>query len=152
MLLMEIPKWNILIHLKLAIFTLSTIGMLVLVMTKAGGVGPIVHRKATVEGAEHSWLLVRFILVSAASCSTFASNASDWQRNATKPSDPILGQLLGFPLSNFIVQVLGMLCASASAGIYGDIVWNPVTLLDMILTDNYTSSIRAGSFFIAAGE
>lgn len=152
MLLLEIPKWNILIHLKLIIFTLSTIGMLVLVMTKAGGVGPIVHRAATVEGAEHSWLLVRFILVSAASCSTFASNASDWQRNATKPSDPILGQLLGFPLSNFIVQVLGMLCASASAGIYGDIIWNPVTLLDMILTDNYTSSIRAGAFFIAAGE
>lgn len=42
----------------------------------------------------------RFTLLAAASCSTFASNASDWQRNARKKNDPVLGQLFGFPLAN----------------------------------------------------
>ena len=45
-----------------------------------------------------------------------------------------------------------MLCASATESIYGEIIWNPVTALDMILTDSYDSKHRAGAFFIAAGE
>lgn len=91
------------------------------------------------------------ILTSTASCSTFASNAADWQRNAKRPNDPILGQILGFPISNFIVQVIGMLVASTSATVYGEVVWNPVTYLKMLLEDNYDAKHRAGAFFIAAG-
>lgn len=137
------------------------------------------------------------ILTSAASCSTFggalsvgpipesrltlslslsptASNASDWQRNATKPNDPILGalteslalgedlltdpranpstgQLIGFPLSNFIVQVIGMLVASTSEVVYGEVVWNPVIYLERLLVDNFDAAHRAGAFFISAG-
>lgn len=101
-----------------------------------------------------------------------ASNASDWQRNATKPNDPILGksspvpdrgvplsadrpprsgQLIGFPLSNFIVQVIGMLVASTSEVVYGEVVWNPVIYLERLLVDNFDAAHRAGAFFIAAG-
>jgi NCS1 family nucleobase:cation symporter-1 len=105
-----------------------------------------------------------------------ASNASDWQRNATKPNDPILGaltttfpvsylpgraflltahpstgQLIGFPLSNFIVQVIGMLVASTSEVVYGEVVWNPVIYLERLLVDNFDAAHRAGAFFISAG-
>lgn len=151
-LLLEVPKWNLLIHLKLIIFAVSTAGMLALAITKAGGPGPIVTRASTVHGTEKGWLIARFILTTAASCSTFASNAADWQRNATKPSNPILGQLLGFPLSNMVVQIIGMIVASTSVAVYGTLEWNPVTYLDMLLTDNYDAKHRAGAFFIAAGK
>lgn len=80
-----------------------------------------------------------------------ASNASDWQRNATKPNDPILGQFIGFPLSNFIVQVIGMLVASTSEVVYGKVVWNPVVYLERLLVDNFDAAHRAGAFFISAG-
>ena len=55
-------------------------------LSAAGGVGDTLTRKSTVHGSEKAWLIVRFTLLAAAGCSTFASNASDWQRNATKPS------------------------------------------------------------------
>lgn len=91
----SVPKWRILIHIKLVAYVLSSCGMLAMAIVHAGGVGDILTQKATVHGNEKVWLVVRFVLLSAASCSTFASNAADWQRNATKPSDPILGQIIG---------------------------------------------------------
>lgn len=44
-----------------------------------------------------------------------------------------------------------MLVASTSASVYGQVVWNPVTYLKMLLEDNYDAKHRAGAFFIAAG-
>ncbi|KAL8283591.1 hypothetical protein RQP46_005386 [Phenoliferia psychrophenolica] len=124
--------------------SMISIGMLALTMKLAGGAGPVVTRKASVSGSTKTWLLVKFIFTTAASCSTFASNAADWQRNATKPSDPILGQLIGFPLANLFVQVIGMVVASTSEAVY-------VSYLDRILEDNYSAKYRAATFFIAAG-
>jgi len=85
-LFLSIPKWRILINIKLVAYILATAGMLALALTQAGGIGDVLTRKATVHGSTKAWLIVRFTLLSAANCSTFASNASDWQRNATKRS------------------------------------------------------------------
>lgn len=99
-LLLDIPKWKLLIRLKLIAYVLSSVGMLAMALTAAGGVGDTLTAKSKVHGSEKAWLIVRFTLLAAAGCSTFASNASDWQRNATKRRDPIFGQIFGFPISN----------------------------------------------------
>ncbi|GAA5926418.1 uncharacterized protein JCM15063_000271 [Sporobolomyces koalae] len=151
MLLLDVRRWSILVYAKMIVFTLSAAGMIALGVHSAGGAGPVVSSPSKVHGSEKAWLIVRFILTSAASCSTFASNAADWQRNARRPNDPILGQLIGFPLANFIVQSIGMLIASTSAGVYGEVIWNPVVYLQKLLEDNYTPGRRAGVFFIAGG-
>ncbi|BGP51798.1 hypothetical protein JCM10450v2_007754 [Rhodotorula kratochvilovae] len=152
MLYLKPHKWHRLIYAKLVVYFISTAGMLALAITQAGGgVGPVVSAKSTIHGSERAWLLVRMILTSAASCSTFASNASDWQRNATRPNDPIIGQLIGFPFANFFTNVIGMLVASCSQVVYGEVIWMPTAFLNMILDDNYDAKHRAGCFFIAAG-
>lgn len=126
--------------------------MIALTVVEAGGTaGPAVTRGGTVQGTERAWLLTRFVLTSAASCSTFASNAADWQRNAIKPSDPILGQIIGFPLSNMIVSIVGLIVASTSEVVTGTIQWNPVLYLDDILSNNYDAKHRAAAFFISLG-
>ena len=84
-LFLSIPKWRLLINVKLIAYVLSSIGMLAMALNASGGVGDTLTRKSTVHGSEKAWLIVRFTLLAAAGCSTFASNASDWQRNATKP-------------------------------------------------------------------
>ncbi|GAA5855754.1 hypothetical protein JCM3766R1_002224 [Sporobolomyces carnicolor] len=150
-LLLDVRRWSLLVYAKLIVFTLSAIGMIVLGVHSAGGVGPVVSSPSRIHGSEKAWLIVRFILTSAASCSTFASNAADWQRNARKPNDVILGQLVGFPLANFIVQSIGMLIASTSAQVYGEVIWNPVVYLQKLLEDDYNPGRRAGVFFIAGG-
>jgi NCS1 family nucleobase:cation symporter-1 len=99
-LFLSIPKWKLLIHLKLVAYILSSVGMLAMALKASGGVGDTLTAKATVHGTARVWLIVRFTLLAAAGCSTFASNASDWQRNATKRRDPIFGQVFGFPMSN----------------------------------------------------
>lgn len=153
MLLLDVRRWSILVYAKLIIFTLSAAGMIALGVHSAGGAGPVVSSPSQFSGSksEKAWLIIRFILTSAASCSTFASNAADWQRNARRPNDVILGQIVGFPLANFIVQSIGMLIASTSAGVYGEVIWNPVVYLQKLLEDNYTAGRRAGVFFIAGG-
>ncbi|WWD20952.1 hypothetical protein CI109_105430 [Kwoniella shandongensis] len=150
-LFLSIPKWRLLIHAKLVAYVLSCIGMLALALHTSGGVGGTLTAKPTVHGKERVWLIVRFTLLSAASCSTFASNASDWQRNATRRNDPILGQMFGFPMSNFITTLCGLIVAASSEKAYGKLIWNPLTYLDKILTENYNPATRAGAAIIAAG-
>ena len=99
LLFISVPKWRILIHIKLVAYIVSTVGMLALGISASGGLGDALSiHNTTVSGSEHAWLIVRFLLLAVASCATFVSNAADWQRNATRPRDPILGQVLGFPL------------------------------------------------------
>ncbi|THW35694.1 putative uridine permease [Aureobasidium pullulans] len=149
-LVIPVPKMKGLIYAKLIVFVISAVAMCAWTLTKAGGVGAIAHQKGTATGSERTWLLVRFFFLGAANCATFASNAADFQRYARRPNDVILGNLAGFPLSNFIVCIIGNLVASSSQVIYGEVIWNPLTFLDMLQTTEYSSANRAGCFFIAA--
>jgi NCS1 family nucleobase:cation symporter-1 len=97
---LSIRQWPILIKIKLVAYFLSCIGMLALALTASDGVGDTLTKKGAAQGSERVWLIVRFTLLATASCATFASNAADWQRNATKTKDPIFGQIFGFPMSN----------------------------------------------------
>jgi NCS1 family nucleobase:cation symporter-1 len=149
-LVIPVPKMKSLIYAKLLVFIISAVAMCAWTLTKAGGVGAIAHQKGTATGSERTWLLVRFFFLGAANCATFASNAADFQRYARRPNDVVLGNFAGFPLSNFLVCIIGNLVASASQAIYGKVIWNPLTFLDMLQTTEYSSANRAGCFFIAA--
>lgn len=149
-LVIPVPKMRGLIYAKLIVFVISAIAMCAWTLTLAGGAGPVVSQKGTATGSTRAWLIVRFLMLGAANCATFASNAADFQRYAKKPSDVIVGNLVGFPLSNFIVAIVGNLVGSSSAVVFGSIVWNPLTYLDMLQTANYSPKNRAGCFFIAA--
>ncbi|KIX01488.1 uncharacterized protein Z518_09214 [Rhinocladiella mackenziei CBS 650.93] len=148
-LLIRIPKMRILIYIKLAVYLVSAVSMLSWTLTLAGGAGPVLSQGSRVHGSEKGWLMAKFLFLAMANCATFASNAADFQRYATKPNDVILGNLIGFPLADFCVGLVGNIVASSSILIFGELEWNPLNLLDRIQTENYTSKNRAGCFFIA---
>lgn len=149
-LIIPIPKMRGLVYAKLIIFVISAIAMCAWTLTLAGGVGPVAHQKGTATGSKRVWLIVRFFLLGAANCATFASNAADFQRYAKKPNDVIIGNVIGFPLANLIVALVGNLVGSSSQIVFGELIWSPLTYLDMLQTANYTSANRAGCFLIAA--
>ncbi|TVY53643.1 putative permease [Lachnellula cervina] len=150
-LIIPVPKMKGLVYAKLIVFIVSAIAMCIWTIVKAGGLGEVVRRPGTATGSERTWLLVRFFFLGAANCATFASNAADFQRYATRPEDVIPGNLIGFPLSNLIVSIVGNLVAASSFNIKtGKIIWNPITYLDTLQTSSYTPGNRAGCFFIAA--
>ena len=96
------------------------------------------------------WLLIRFVLLRAADYATFASNAADLQCYAKKPNYVIVGNLLGFALSNLIVSIVGNLVGSNSQVVFGTLIWNPLNYLDQLQVADYSAGNRAGCFFIAA--
>ncbi|THV55161.1 hypothetical protein BGAL_0013g00460 [Botrytis galanthina] len=149
-LIIPVPKMKGLVYAKLIVFIISAIAMCAWTLTMAGGIGPVARQPGTVTGSERSWLLVRFILLGAANCATFASNAADFQRYARKPNDVVWGNLVGFPISNLIVSIIGNLVSSSSQVLFGEIIWSPLTYLDQILERTYDGPTRAGCFFIAA--
>jgi NCS1 family nucleobase:cation symporter-1 len=91
-------KWNVLVYLKVFSFCVSSAALLAWTITAAGGTGyvytsmsvyrplilrlyrAVVLQQSTLSGSARAWGIVRMILTSAAGCSTFASNASDFQR------------------------------------------------------------------------
>jgi NCS1 family nucleobase:cation symporter-1 len=148
-LVIPVPKMKPLVYAKLVFFIVSAIAMLGWTVGKAGGLGPVAQQGSTVHGAEKTWLVLRFFMLGAANCATFASNAADFQRYARKPIDVIPGNLIGFPIANFIVALAGNLVCASTQVIYGKLIWNPITLLDTIQTNDYTAANRAGCFFIA---
>lgn len=148
-LVIPIPKMRSLVYIKLIVFIISAISMLVWTVVKAGGLGVVVRQPGTATGSTKAWLIVRFFFLACANCATYGSNASDFQRYAKKPRDPILGNVVGFPLSNLVVSIVGNLVGASSQVIFGEVVWNPVNFLDKLQTTSYTPANRAGCFFIA---
>jgi NCS1 family nucleobase:cation symporter-1 len=109
------------IYVKLAVFIASAIAMLAWCLTLAGGAGEVINMPSTIQGTKKAWTLVQFLFLGTASCATFISNAADLQRHARKPNDTILGQVIGFPISNFIVSLVGAFIAASSQKIFGQV-------------------------------
>ncbi|EXJ88749.1 hypothetical protein A1O1_05681 [Capronia coronata CBS 617.96] len=148
-LVIPIPKMRPFVYIKLGVYIVSAACMLGWTMTLAGGAGPVISQPSTVHGTEKSWLMAKYIFINMGSSATFASNAADFQRYAKKPNDVLLGNIFGFPFAAFLVSIVGQLVASSSTLIFGELVWNPLDLLDRLQTENYTAKNRAGCFFIA---
>jgi nucleobase:cation symporter-1, NCS1 family len=101
-LVVPVPKMKSLVYAKLVAFIISAVAMLGWTVGKAGGLGPVASQGSTVHGSEKTWLvsrvyplawsilahhpevtlievivqIVRFLMLGAANCATFASNAS----------------------------------------------------------------------------
>lgn len=95
-------------------------------MSLAGGSLKSINAPSEIKGTEKSYLIFKFLFLGLASSGTFISNASDLQRYATKPNDVLIGQFVSFPLSNFLVAILGNLIASASKAIFGEVCYIPL--------------------------
>lgn len=157
-------------YAKLIVFFVCAIALLAWALAKAGGIGPVARQGSTVHGTAKSWIVARYVFIYCANGATYATNAADFLRYAKKPKDAFWPQLIGFPLSTFIVGLIGNLIVSSSMISYGQVsgstrsrqwtapilttsqlVWNPIDLLDMFLTSDYSSGTRAGVFFISLG-
>ncbi|KAM5362045.1 hypothetical protein ACJA88_014198 [Fusarium oxysporum] len=149
-LFVPVPRMRKLVHIKVAVYFAATIAFVAWTLSLSGSVRKTLTEPSTVKGSEKSWLILKFFFLGLASCGTFISNASDLQRYASKPNDVIAGQVFSFPMSNFLVGVFGNLIAAASKGIFGEVIWNPLTTLDMLMQgDRHTSANRAGCALIS---
>ena len=73
----------------------------------------------------------------------------DFSRFARKPSDALWSQFLTIPIGFALTSFVGIIVSSSSTVLYGEPIWNPLTLLGRLL-DGASSAERFGVFVIAA--
>ncbi|CZS86132.1 unnamed protein product [Fusarium graminearum] len=152
-LFIPVPRMKKLVHVKVGVFFGATIAFVAWTLSLSGSVRKTLSEPSTVSGSEKSWMILKFFFLGLASCGTFITNAADLQRYATKPNDVIAGQVFSFPLSNFLVGVFGNVIAAASKSIFGEVVWNPLITLDMLMEgDRYTAANPIFENSIPAGN
>ncbi|RAK98606.1 nucleobase cation symporter-1 family protein [Aspergillus ibericus CBS 121593] len=120
-------------------------------ISRANGIGPIVHQPATVHGSALAWAVVKSIMSCLGNFATLIVNDPDFSRFSRTPKEALWSQLLTIPIGFGITSFIGIIVSSSSAVIFGgDFVWNPLTLLGQFL-EGASSAERFGIFIISTG-
>ena len=100
---------------------------------RAGGFGPIVRAPSQfgpggrLSGQFHSVFLPSLTAM-VGFWSTLALNIPDFTRFARSQRDQVLGQAIGLPAPMGLLAALAVFVTSATVVIYGEAIWDPVTL------------------------
>lgn len=120
-------------------------------ISRANGLGPIVHQSHTVHGSKLAWAVVKALMSCMGNFAALIMNDPDFSRFARKPKDALWAQLLTIPIGFGITSFIGIIASSSSAVIFGgEPIWNPLHLLGRFL-ENASSAERFGIFVIALG-
>ncbi|KAG9857620.1 uridine permease-like protein Fui1, partial [Aureobasidium melanogenum] len=120
----------------------AAVGTAIAVCKMAGGSGDIWDQRPQVQGRDRAWLVVSTLTAQTGSWSTVGTNISDFTRYAKKPRT-IYYQVFLFPVICFTIAFLGVISASASKHLYGEYIWDPLTL-----ASKWTSPAgRLGAFY-----
>jgi NCS1 family nucleobase:cation symporter-1 len=103
------------------------LGLMVLLVAQAGGLGPVVSTPGTKEG--EFWSLFPLSLMGMiAFWSTLSLNMPDFTRFGRSQRDQALGQALGLPTAMTLFPLVGVLTTSATVVVFGSAIWDPVAL------------------------
>ncbi|EDN04756.1 uracil permease [Histoplasma mississippiense (nom. inval.)] len=115
---------------------------------RAGGLGPVVDQRHTLQGSKLAWAVIRGVMSSIANFATLIVNSLDFSRVARKPKDALYSQLFTIPISFAITSFIGIIVSSSSGVLYEKPVWNPLELLGRFL-DGASKGERFGVFIIS---
>ncbi|KAH7340532.1 cytosine-purine permease [Rhizoctonia solani] len=114
------------------------LAMMIWAFVRTGG-GPIFEQRATVSGSTLSWAILSAMNSAIGNYATLSVNVPDFTRYARSPRDQYI-QVLIIPVIFTFFAFMGIAVTSAGNVIYGEILWDPLTLIDR--WDN-----RAAAFF-----
>jgi NCS1 family nucleobase:cation symporter-1 len=127
----------------------AAVAFFIWAVVRANGIGPIIRQPGTAHGNDLAWGMIKGTMSSIANFATLIVNDSDFARFARKPSDAFWSQLLTIPLGFAATSFIGIIVSSSSQVIYGEPVWNPLSLLTNFVEEG-GSGTRFGVFMIAA--
>ncbi len=106
------------------------LALLGFMLHKAGGFGPMLSAPSKFT-TTHGFLKFFFPSLTAmvGYWATLSLNIPDFTRYAKKQESQILGQAFGLPVAMVLYSFIGIAVTSASTVVFGEPIWNPVTLL-----------------------
>ncbi len=109
------------------------VGLLLLfwITRKAGGFGPVLHAPSKFKrNAEFLQFFIPSLTGMVGFWATVALNIPDFTRYAKSQRAQIVGQALGLPTAMTVYSFIGVAVTSASTVIFGEAIWDPVSLLE----------------------
>ena len=111
--------------------------LLVYMLIRAGGVGPILHQSGTLGWGSKFWLVFwPSLMAMIAYWATLSLNMPDFTRFSKGQRQQSIGQLLGLPTTMSYIAIVSILVTSAATLVYHRTIWNPVQL-----TANFSNSV-----------
>ncbi|MGA8938554.1 MAG: NCS1 family nucleobase:cation symporter-1 [Acidobacteriaceae bacterium] len=106
------------------------LALLWFMLHRAGGFGPMLSTPSKFT-TTHGFLKFFFPSLTAmvGYWATLSLNIPDFTRYAKKQESQIVGQALGLPVAMVLYSFIGIAVTSASTVVFGEAIWNPVTLL-----------------------
>ncbi|EGG12643.1 uncharacterized protein MELLADRAFT_32428, partial [Melampsora larici-populina 98AG31] len=111
-------------------------------VVKAGGVGTILQQPARAEGKQLQWAFINAAMGCISNMVTLITNNQDFSARADKTSSMILPQLIALPMTFGMVSFFGIIVSSSSNVLYGHQIWDPLELLERVLTGSPTIPSR----------
>ena len=107
------------------VLVLTTI-LLVWAISKADGLGPIMTQRGT--WTEFLPVFVPAVTATIGFWSTLALNMPDFTRYGRSQREQAVGQVVALPSTMTVFAAMGIIITSATVGIYGVPVWDPIEL------------------------
>ena len=135
-------------------YVVPTAGLVFLAwaIVRAHGIGPVVHKPASLHGSDLVWGVIKGIMASIGNFATLILNNPDFARFAKRPRNAFWSQLFTIPCGFALTSIIGIITASSSTVIFnGQTIWSPLDLLKLFLEEEGVSfAARFGVFVIAA--
>lgn len=105
------------------------LALLVWIMSKAGGLGPILDQPSKLGWGSGFWKVFAPALMGMiAFWSTLSLNMPDFTRFSAGQRQQVLGQVLGLPTTMSFFAIISILITSGTAVVYGVPIWDPIAL------------------------
>jgi NCS1 family nucleobase:cation symporter-1 len=110
----------------------AVLALFVYVTVKAGGFGGLLSQPGTLHGSSFWVVFFPSLMGMIGFWSTLSLNISDFTRFGGSQRSQMLGQTFGLPTTMTLFALLSVLVTSASRGIWGKTIWDPVVLVSHI--------------------
>lgn len=148
-LLISISSLRWIFTVKIVLMPFFYVSLFTWALTAANGFGPLFSIPSKIEGEwSVGYVFCGTILATIGANATFAVNMPDITRYARQPRASAISQAVALPLFITLTELLGAMLAATSQVIYGEILWNPTTII--LLWDNRAAKFFAGFLFAFA--
>ncbi|KAM0801087.1 permease for cytosine/purines, uracil, thiamine, allantoin-domain-containing protein [Usnea florida] len=118
-------------------------------VTASHGFGPLLRIPTKIEnGMSVGYAFCYAITTAISAGSTFTLNIPDLTRYARDPRTATIAQAISLPVCMTLIYFLGVVMAASSQVIYGQIQWNPITIV--LSWDNRAAKFFTGLLFAFA--
>ncbi|HEY7264559.1 MAG TPA: NCS1 family nucleobase:cation symporter-1 [Trebonia sp.] len=109
--------------------TAAFTALLVYMLVKAGGIGPILHQSGSLGWGSRFWVVFwPSLMAMIAYWATLSLNMPDFTRFSKGQKQQVWGQVLGLPTTMSYIAIVSIVVTSAATIVYHTTIWDPVQL------------------------